>query len=367
MQRAVQHLNANLATAQLGITMASLGLGWIGEPALAALLEPALSFLPPNWGWVTSHVLASIIAFSVITALHIVLGEQAPKVLALQRAEQVARFVAVPMELCGRVFRPAIVALNGASAFVLRLVGLPPAMEHERVHSVEELRYLVSASRHAGVLDDVEGRMVDRVMDFGETRVDTLMVPRTQMVAVNVATPLDQATTRMAQAGYTRLPVYEGTIDNVVGLVTLRDLVRARLEGQSDAAPVRTLMRAPVILPEGASAEAALSEMQRRRTQMAIVIDEHGGTAGLVTLEDVLEQIVGEVQDEAEEPYQAIRPQTDGTIVIDGLLSVDDFSEHLGLTLPEQANYNTVGGLVMAHLGRVPEVGDAVVLASCRL
>jgi putative hemolysin len=208
---------------------------------------------------------------------------------------------------------------------------------------VEELRYLVSASRHAGVLDDVEGRMVDRVMDFGETRVDTLMVPRTQMVAVDVATPLDQATTRMAQAGYTRLPVYEGTIDNVVGLVTLRDLVRARLEGQSDAAPVRTLMRAPVILPEGASAEAALSEMQRRRSQMAIVIDEHGGTAGLVTLEDVLEQIVGEVQDEAEEPYQAIRPQTDGTIVIDGLVSVDDFSEHLGLSLPEQATYHTVG------------------------
>jgi len=359
MQRALQHLNANLAAAQLGITMASLALGWIGEPALAHFFEPAFHFLPGDWPLVSAHALASILAFALITVLHIVVGEQAPKVMALQRSEQTAIAIALPMEVIRWVFGPAIALLNGASGLVLRLFGLQPATEEERVHSVEELKYLVTASRHAGVLDEIEGEMVDRVFDFGETRTYEVMLPRTQMVAVEADSPLDAALDVMAAEGHTRLPVYEGNLDNVVGIVHVHDVLRAQRHGGSEALTVHRVMRPPLIVPESASVEAILGEMRRHRTQMAVVIDEHGGTAGLVTMEDLVEEIVGEVQDELEHPHDAIRPQPDGTVLVDGLVTVNEFGERFGVEVPDE-DYNTVGGLVMARLGKVPRVGDVV-------
>jgi CBS domain containing-hemolysin-like protein len=279
--------------------------------------------------------------------------------MALQRSDQTAMAVAFPMEVVRWVFGPAIALLNGASGLVLRLAGLQPATEEERVHSVEELKYLVTASRHAGVLDEIEGEMVDRVFDFGETRTYEVMLPRTQMVAVEADTSLDAALDLMVAEGHTRVPAYEGDLDNVVGIVHLHDLLRAQRQGSGDALTVRNVMRPPLVVPESASVEAILGQMRRYRTQMAIVLDEHGGTAGLVTMEDLVEEIVGEVQDELEHPHEAIRPQPDGTVLVDGLVTVDEFGERFDVAVPDE-DYNTVGGLVMARLGKVPSVGDVV-------
>jgi CBS domain containing-hemolysin-like protein len=360
VQHALDHMNAYLAVAQLGITMASLGLGWIGEPAIAALLEPLFHFLPAEQAFVTSHALAVIIAFALITALHITLGEQAPKMLAIQRPEGVSLVVSIPMRLTVTLFRPAVMVLNGISNFFLALLRLPPTSEHEMVHSAEEIRYLVTASRKAGVLDEVEGQMVNRVFDFGETRIYEVMVPRTEIVGIEADSSLEEALARVAEEGRTRLPVYERDLDHIVGILHLRDAVRALHSGQEGRASVRAIARAPLVVPETASIEDVLKEMRERRTQMAIVIDEHGGTAGLATLEDLLEEIVGEVQDEFERPHEPIRPQPDGSVLLDGLVAIWDVQEQFNVELPEDEGYNTVGGLVMARLGRVPHVGDHV-------
>ena len=361
VRRAMDRLDAYLAATQLGITMASIGLGWIGEPALAALLEPLFHGLPEDVALIGPHALAVAIAFSIITGLHIVLGELAPKSLALQRTEGTALAVAAPLTVFFTLFRPAIAILNGAGNLILRLAGLRPATGEELVHSVEELRFLVTASRKAGVLDEVEGEMVDRVFTFGETRAHEVMVPRTEIVAVEAATTLEEAMQRVAQEGRTRLPVYEGDLDHIVGIVHLRDLVRALRAGESPQTTVRAVMRPPLVLPESTSVEDVLAAMRRNRTQMAIVIDEHGGTAGLVTMEDLMEEIVGEVQDEFERPHEAFRPQPDGTVLVDGLFSIYELQDRLGLELPEEG-YDTVGGLIMARLDRVPRVGDRVSL-----
>ncbi|MBI4492381.1 MAG: HlyC/CorC family transporter [Chloroflexi bacterium] len=366
VQRAVQRLSASLAVSQLGITMASLGLGWIGEPALADLLEPLFRALPEQWALVGAHTLAVALAFGTITALHIVLGEQAPKMFALQRTERTALAVAVPLDVFLVLFRPAIFLLNGMSNLVLRLVRLPPLAAEELVHSVEELRYMVIASRKAGVLDEVEGEMVNRVFGFGETRAHEVMVPRTEVVAVEATTSLEAALECVAREGRTRLPIYEENLDHIVGVLHLRDLARSLRQGQNPRAPVRTIMRPPLVVPESASVEDILAEMRRRRTQMAILIDEHGGTAGLVTMEDLLEEIVGEVQDEFERPHEPIRPQPDGTVLVDGLVGIEEFAERFHLDLPEEG-YDTVGGLVMARLGRMPRTGDSLRLDDYRL
>lgn len=367
VKRALHDMNPYLAVAQLGITMASLALGWIGEPALAALIEPVFQFLPPETAMISSHAVAVTLAFAIITALHITLGEQTPKMLAIRRAEETALLVSIPMQVFVFIFRPAIVMLNGMSNFFLRIFRLPPASTEELVHSAEELRYLVRASRKAGVLDEVEGEMVSRVFDFGETRAYEVMVPRTEVVAVEAETTLEQAMECVASEGRTRLPVYEKDLDHVVGVLHLRDVIRAVRRGESSAASVRKVARAPLVVPETASIEDILAEMRRSRTQMAIVIDEHGGTAGVVTMEDLLEEIVGEFQDEFERPHEAIRPQADGSIMLDGLVAIWELQERFGLEMPEDEGYTTVGGLVMSRLGRVPQVGDAVPLDGYRL
>ncbi|TAK35001.1 MAG: HlyC/CorC family transporter [Chloroflexota bacterium] len=366
VQRGVMHLDTYLAATQLGITMASIGLGWIGEPALAGLVEPAFQALPAQWAWIGTHTLAVAIAFAIITALHIVLGELAPKSLALQRTEGTALAVGKPLELFLILFRPAIWLLNGAGNWVLRLVGLNPATSEEMVHSVEELRYLVTASRQAGVLDSVESEMIDRAFLFGETRAHEVMVPRTEMVGIDVDTSLEEALEIISREGYSRVPIYQENLDNIVGILHLRDLVRAVRQKENLASSVRGIMRPALLLPESVSAEIILGEMRRRRTQMAILIDEYSGTAGLVTMEDLLEEIVGEVHDEFESPHEAVRPQPDGTVLIDGLLPIDEFKERFGLRL-EDEEYDTVGGLIMDQLGRVAQLGDEVILEKYRL
>ncbi len=358
----VKHLDMYLAACQLGITLASLALGWIGEPALATLIEPVFQALPSEWALVSSHTIAITIAFTIITILHIVIGELAPKSMALQRTESTALAVALPLRIFLIVFRPAIFILNSTGNLLIRAAGMRPASTEEQVHSVEELRYLVVASREAGVLDEVESEMVGRAFQFGETRAHQVMAPRTEIIAVSADASVEDALEYVIKGGHSRLPVYEANVDYIVGILHLRDLVTATRSGHDVQAEVRTIMREPLVLPETVSIETVLAELRRKRTQMAILIDEHGGTAGLVTLKDLVEQIVGDVSDEFEQPRDTIVIEPDGTALIDGRVSVEDLEDEFNLDIPDDEQYDTVGGLVMAHLGRIAQVGDEISL-----
>ena len=359
VRQALTHLDDYIAATQLGITMASLALGWIGEPALAHLLEPALSFLPTNLVGITTHTLAVAIAFSLITTLHIVVGELAPKTIALQRSEATSMMVALPIDIFLKVFRPFIMLMNGIGRGVVRLVGLKPTSEHESVHSEEEIRMLLAASTAAGMIEKEEQAMIQSVFEFGDLTADQVMTPRTEMTAVPATTGVPQLVTLFTETGHTRLPVYEGTLDNIVGIVHALDLLRGRQNGHLPTT-VRDLMREVLTVPETITLSRLLGRMKRLKTRIAIVIDEYGGTAGLVTLEDLVERIVGDVQDEFDQPEEVdVQPLGDRSALVNGLMLLEDFNEHFRTDLTDEYN-ETVGGFVMGRLGRIPQVGDEV-------
>ena len=360
VRQALTHLDDYIAATQLGITMASLALGWIGEPALAHLLEPALAFLPTNMVGITSHTLAVAIAFSLITTLHIVIGELAPKTIALQRSEATSMMVALPIDIFLKVFRPFIVLMNSIGRAVVRLVGLQPASEHESVHSEEEIRMLLAASTAAGMIEQEEQAMIQSVFEFGDLTADQVMTPRTEMTAVPANMDLRQLVTLFTQTGHTRLPVYEGTLDNIVGVAHALDLLRVRQSNGQAPATVRGLMREVLTVPETLPLSRLLGRMKRLKTRLAIVIDEYGGTAGLVTLEDLVERIVGDVQDEFDIPEEVdVQPLGERSALVNGLMLLEDFNDHFRTDLTDEYN-ETVGGFVMGCLGRIPHVGDEV-------
>lgn len=355
VRRALGDPDSYIAATQLGITMASLGLGWIGEPALAKVLEPAFSMLGDRIAAATAHSIAFAIAFATITALHIVLGELAPKTVALQYPERVALVVSRPTELFMRVFWPFIALLNGMGNAVVRSFGLRPPSGHSLVHSEEELKMLVTASQEAGVLEEDEEQMLHRVFAFADLTAGQLMVPRTEMVAVPADASIDVLLTALAQGGHDRFPVYRGDLDDVLGILHLADLVPVLAKGQpvDVAAIAREAFTVPVTMP----ADTLLSEMRSRGTTVAIVIDEYGGTAGLVTFAGLMQRIVGEVGTGG--GPARISVLADGSAIVDGLTLVTDINEQFGLHIDEDT-YNTLGGYMLGRLGRRPRVGDRV-------
>lgn len=358
VRRAITDPDSYIAATQLGITMASLGLGWIGEPALASLFQPALGFVPARMAETTAHGIAVTIAFACVTALHIVLGELAPKTIALEKPEATALFVVKPTELFMKVFRPFIRLLNGAGRAVVNMLGLHSKGGHALVHSEKELKMLVTASQEAGVLEEREEQMLHRVFGFADLKAGHVMMPRTELVAVPAATPLDQLVALFAQGGHTRLPVYRDDLDDVTGIVHVTDLVRALASAaaKEDAA---ALAREALTVPETLGADDLLAEMRRRRVREAIVIDEYGGTAGMVTFESLMERIVGEIGGEFGAATDRISVRPDGSADIDGLTLVADVNAQFGLHIDEET-YNTVGGYMLGRLGRRARVGDTI-------
>jgi CBS domain containing-hemolysin-like protein len=362
----IRHLDAYIAACQFGITMASLALGWIGEPALAHLIEPPLEAVAGRFAPAAANGIAVAIAFAAITALHIVIGELAPKGLALQRAERVALFVARPMQLFYFAFRWPINLLNAVGNGVLRLFGLEPAAGHEMVHSVEELRLLVTGMQQAGVVEASEARIASRAFAFGELTAGALMTPRTEVEAVPTTATREDLLGHARRSRHSRLPVYEGSLDNVVGVIYVRDLFGA-LDPPAGAFDLRALLRPAMSVPESKAADDLLEDMRAARRQLAVVIDEYGGTAGIVTLEDLLEALVGRIEEEpaldGEAPAPAVpAPEPDGALLLDGRTRLDEFEEIAGLRLENavEGEVETLGGLVMLLLGRIPEVGDEV-------
>jgi putative hemolysin len=353
VRRAVSDPDSYIAATQLGITMASIGLGWIGEPALASVIEPSLNILPDIMAATTAHTIAVAVSFAIITALHIVLGELAPKTIALERSEITALWVVKPTEIFMKAFWPFIRLLNGTGRAVVNLLGLRSRGGHAMVHSEEELKMLVTASQEAGVLEEAEEQMLHRVFAFADLTAGQVMVPRTELVAVDADTPDDVALSQVTRSDVHRLLVFRTNLDNVVGILYAQDVLRALVAGQG--INPAALAREALTVPETLAADDVLAAMRRKGVQEAVVIDEYGGTAGLVTFESLMERIVGEVG--AGGSRISLRP--DGSADVDGLALVTDINEQFDLEIDEEV-FTTIGGYVLGRLGRRARVGDAI-------
>ena len=353
---ALHDLDAYLSVCQVGITIASLGLGWVGEPAISALIRPVLEILGlGNEGLI--QLISVVLGFAGITYAHLVFGEQAPKYFSIQRAEGTSLWISRPLRLFMLLFRPMVWLVNASTNFVLRPWGIRLGGEEE-VHSEEELRIMITSSTTQGVLDPQEREYLNNVFDFGDTVAREIMVPRPDVEALSCDAPLETLVEEAAFGRYTRYPVYEGDLDHVLGAVHVKDLFRAAKE-DGESFNLKPLIRDCLVVPENKRIEEILREFQRRKLQMAIVIDEWGSVEGLVTIEDVLEEIVGEIQDEFDEDEAAIEPVGENTYAIDGRILITDVNEYFELDLPHE-DFDTIGGYVLGSLGRPPEPGDVV-------
>jgi CBS domain containing-hemolysin-like protein len=366
VKRAIENPDRVIAATQLGITLASLGLGWIGEPALAHILEPVIGLFPAAIQSGASHTLSAGLAFAIITFLHVVVGELAPKSIALQNPERTSMIVAQPTIWTEVVFKPAIWALNGTGNLLLRLIGIQPASGHEMVHSVEELKMLVTASAESGVFQAEEGEMLHAIFDMGEQLVRQVMIPRTEIIAVEADLPLPEIISLVTKSTFTKFPVYDDSLDLILGIVHVKDLLRSMQQQDWQTLTARALVREPLYVPETLSVRSLLQEFRLHRQHIAIVLDEFGGTAGLVTLEDLLEEIVGEVSDPFDINNPEIQTLPDGTAMIDGLTLIEDVNDRLGLAL-EDPNYDTIAGYALGKLGRIPRVHDVIEAQGVRL
>ncbi|MBI5494434.1 MAG: HlyC/CorC family transporter [Deltaproteobacteria bacterium] len=362
-------LDSYLSACQLGVTAASLGLGWVGEPAVAALLRPWLDPLLALGGAEVAGyapVASFAIGFAIITALHIVVGEQAPKVLAISKAEALVLQSAFPMRLIHGLAWPAIWGLNSASNALCRAMGVDPATSHKEVHSGAELKMILNQSADQdGAMSRAEKDVVSRALDFSHRLVREVMVPRGEVAFLNTQRSMQANLQTVLESGFTRFPLCDGDLDHVRGMVHLRDLLEKRIlpkvpTGAAPAEPeLRSLARKPKYMPELLTLSNALKEFQRTRTHQAVVVDEYGGTVGLLTLEDVLEALVGPIQDEFDEETPLIQGMGKGMVRVDGSTPLAEVNQALGLTVQDPDN-GTLGGHLTMLLGRLAQVGDRV-------
>ena len=352
----IDSLNAYISATQLGITMASLALGWIGEPVFAHLLEAPLR------GRVSETVLHTIsftLAFTLITFLHIVLGELAPKTLALERTEKMALGVARPLYLFYTIFRWPIRLLDWAGTRTVRIFGLHPSADHASIYTEEEIRQLINSSRESGHLGADQQKLINRVFDFRETEVREAMIPRTAVSGLPISATLNETKNLFRATGYSRVPVYRKRLDDVVGIVFRRD-IEAFLENPNLPFSLEALIHPPMFIPDGAGLGSVLKQMQATKTHFACVVDEHGGVEGIITLEDLLEEIVGEIDDEFDEEVRAQIVKDGDSYVLSGRLVVRDANRVLKLQLPEHEGFTTLAGFLMAQAGRLLKEGESI-------
>jgi CBS domain containing-hemolysin-like protein len=353
---ALRDLDAYLSVCQVGITVASLGLGWVGEPAVSRLIAPVLEGVG-----ITSKRIVEIIAvalgFAVITYAHLVFGEQAPKYFSIQKAEGTSLWISRPLKLFMFLFRPLVWLVNASTNLVLRPWGIRLGEEME-AHSEEELRIMISSAVSSGELEPEEHEYLNNVFDFGDKVAREIMVPRPDIEALPYDAPLSELVEKAAFGRYTRYPVYEGDLDHVLGAVHIKDLFRAAKEGPENF-DIRSSIRECLVVPENKPIEQILREFQQRKLQMAIVIDEWGSVEGLITIEDILEEIVGEIQDEFDEGEATIEEVGDDLYAVDGRIPITEVNEYFSLDLPHE-DFDTIGGYVLGALGRPPEPDDTV-------
>jgi CBS domain containing-hemolysin-like protein len=357
VREAQQDLYRQLSAAQLGITVASILLGFVAEDTVAFFLRNWLASLPPWAAFLGRGGLASVVAVSLISFLHVVFGEQAPKAVAISHPEEVSRWVATPLMLFSWITRPATGLLNSSANRLIRLMGITGAApELERIHSPEEIRILVEQSQEGGELQQEDARLLEGVFEFSEKTAQEVMTPRTQMAALEADLTIEKAADQVAIHGRSRYPAYTDSLDDIIGVVHAKDILAALRSRPGQT--IRVIMRPPLFVPGTREVEDVLADMKRLKNHLAIVLDEYGGTAGLVTMEDLLEEIVGPIYDEHD---LQDRPTPDeGAPRIDGSMAISGFNAEYGASL-DDTDYTTIGGYVFGRLGRLPRVGDRII------
>ncbi len=358
VREATNKLDDYLAVCQLGITISSLGLGYVGEPAIAALIEPVLTSVLPAG---TIHLVALAISFGTVTFLHVVFGELAPKTLSIQDAETISLAVAPPMKFFYIILRPGVIVFNGTANFFTRLAGYPPASESEEVHTEEDIRMLIAQSRQHGHVEEDEEEMIEAVFELENTTAREIMIPRPDVATLPVDMPFDELLSVVAKENYTGYPVLDTDDgEQVIGAVHAEDVLRTLVSDTDETTlTARDLAREIFIIPESQSLDDILAELQTREVQLAVVIDEWGAFEGIVTVEDIVEEIVGDIRDEFDVEEPSVNSLDDGTYAVDGHVSLRTANANLDADF-EHADFETVGGLVLDQLGRAPEVGDEV-------
>uniref|UniRef100_UPI002ADE3F9A hemolysin family protein n=1 Tax=Tepidiforma sp. TaxID=2682230 RepID=UPI002ADE3F9A len=353
---ALRNLDATIAGTQLGITMCGLALGWIGEPVLAGLIEPAIA---GAFGWAperTAGVVATVAAFLLVTAVVIIFAELAPKSIALARTEQVGLVVAPPVLLFSRVFRPFVWFLHRSGALVVRLLGIRPAGAEAESLDPEELELVIEASARAGLLSTSELMLARRALEFSAIQADQIMVPRTEVVAIEASATLDDILELVERHHHSRYPVYEESLDHIVGILEVKDLVTLVRRGETSW---RHLVRPAVAIPESVSVEVAVQAMRAKQVQIVVLVDEHGGTSGILTADEVLYRLLGRWLGGGTRDTEPVRTLPAGNLLVSGLALIADIEDATGADLADE-DYDTVGGFIMARLGRIPRVGDRV-------
>lgn len=364
--RATSNISRVLSASQLGVSLASLGLGWIAESTIAIIFESLFEMIPPAMEVSLRFTLAAGFAFAILTYLHVVLGELTPKAAALNNPERFARYLAPPLLAFAWLTKPFTWVLHRSADGLLKLLGQPSAGVEEAVHSPEELRLLVEQSQEGGAIQQGDADMLDAVFEFSEKSAREVMTPRTDIIALDVEAPLDDVLKIVEETGFSRYPVYEDSIDDIIGLILIKDLLRILVPlhpNEAGTFTIRSIVRPVHVIPGSREVEDVLADFKRLKEHMAVVLDEYGGTAGVITMEDLLEEIVGEILDEYDTPEDdADEPVLSraGETIITGSTNIGELNERFGLSVPDE-DATTIGGFVFGILGRLPQAGDRVI------
>lgn len=363
--KALKTLDRYIAATQLGITIASIGLGWVGEATLAKLIHPLFDFLPYVSNTIATHSIATLIAFVLVTFLHVVIGELMPKSIALQFPEKTTLIIARPLVGVANILSPFIYILNGFGNWMLKLMNIPSAQAHHSVHSEEELDMIIDESYKCGVLNETESFLLKNSLKFTDLTAKQVMVPRCNVVALSVDINQEEYAKIVLENQYTRYPVYSEKFDNIIGILHVKDLYSCKLKNEE--IQIKDILRPPLFVTETATTDSLLKDFKKNKTEIAVVIDEFGGVSGIVTLEDVLEEIFGEVQDEFDDEETNIKQVAENKYIANGLYRIEDFFEYFNLKQPSEFDVETIGGYIQKLLCRLAKINDEVQIENLKL
>ena len=357
--KALEDMNFFIAAVQVGVTIASIGIGWFGSPTIEKMMDPILSNLPSSYVYLT-HTITAVVAFLVVTFLHVVIGEQVPKCIALQYPEKISLYVAKPMDIFMTISKPFVWVLNVACNAILRLFRIPVSTARV-VHTIEDLDLMVNTSYDEGVLNETEKDMIHNVFKFSDLTAREVMIPRTDMVCVPIGMSIEELNKVATENQYTRYPVYDGDIDHITGLIHVKDLYSLSIK--DEVCPIEKIQRKVLLVPETITMDNLVREFKKNKSQMAVVVDEFGGTSGIITLEDVLEEIFGDVQDEFDEETEFdIKEIKPNHYLANGMMRLDELANYFDLPDDklEDDDVDTSAGLVVKELGRLAQLDDVV-------
>lgn len=355
----VNHLDGYLAATQLGITLASLGLGWVGEPVVSKIILKVMHAVGVDLDPQTAHQIALPVAFAIISVLHIVFGELAPKSIAIQKAESTTLFVSYPLNFFYWIFRPFIWILNGFASVVLKMIGIK-TMHGSEIHSSDELKYLIQQSSEGGTIETNDYDIIKNAFDFSERTAKQIMIPRNLVASLNLDNFNDEELDKVLAEGYSRIPCYEGSIDNTIGIIYVKDLLK-KLRKKEEII-IRDLIRPVIIIPENKKIGSLLKEFQQKHIHLAVIVNEFGGMEGIVTMEDIIEELVGEIQDEDDNEIPVVEQVSDKLYKVTATAAINDVNNLLPHPFREDRRFDTLAGIIIQRFGRIPNVNEKITI-----